>query len=309
MKTIIITGQTATGKTDLALSQAIQNNGEIVNFDSRQVYKKLDIITGKDINLSTFTAVKKLNGFDIGYYLIGQTKLWLYDVVDPKQYFSSFDFVTCAREVIEMIRLAGKVPILVGGTYLYLYHLLYKIETEHIPPDFLLRQKLNDKNITYLQDKLKNIDQVLFEHLNESDRNNPQRLIRKIELANHYKKRGVKVPTVMKYAYNDFFSSADIEYSGVVFKDKNLLKKTISNRVEKRLKQGAIEEVKSLIQNGYNEQDPGLKTIGYKQIFQFLKNKCSKEEAIQDWINKEVQYTKRQLTFMKKDPNLQWIYV
>src|SRR3989339_119907 len=304
MKTIIITGQTATGKTDLALSQAIQNNGEIINFDSRQVYKKLDIITGKDINLSAFITVKQLNGFDIGYYLIGQTKLWLYDIVDPKQYFSSFDFTACAREVIEIIRLAGKVPIFVGGTYLYLYHLLYTIETEHISPDFSLRQRLEDKNLTYLQKKLKKIDQVLFEHLNESDRKNPQRLVRKIELASYYKKKGVRVPTVMKYTYNDFFKSADIEYRGIVFKDKNLLKKTIANRVEKRLKQGAIEEVKSLIQSRYNEQDPGLKTIGYQQIFQFLKNKCSKEEAIQDWINKEIQYTKRQLTFMKKDPNM-----
>ena len=125
MKIIIITGPSATGKTRLALSLARKEKGELVNFDSRQVYKYLDIITGKDR--------PKNNAF----------KIWLYDVVDPKEYFSSFDYVRQAMKVMQDILHRKKTPILVGGTYLYLYHLLYKVETENIPPDMILRKKLN----------------------------------------------------------------------------------------------------------------------------------------------------------------------
>jgi len=93
---------------------------------------------------------------------------------------------------------------------------------------------------------------------------------------------------------------------GLKYKDKNKLRQAIKTRVEKRLKQGAIEEVKSLLKKGYKKTDPGLKTIGYQQIISYLEGKVNKEEAIKQWITAEVQYAKRQLTFMKKDKNIQW---
>ena len=88
---------------------------------------------------------------------------------------------------------------------------------------------------------------------------------------------------------------------GLKYKDKNKLRQAIKTRVEKRLKQGAIEEIKSLLKKGYKKTDPGLKTIGYQQIISYLEGKVNKEEAIKQWITAEVQYAKRQLTFMKKD--------
>src|SRR3989338_10142578 len=135
MEIIIITGPSATGKTALALSLAQKYDGELVNFDSRQIYKKLDIITGKDID-----------------------NVWLYDIVDPKEYFSSFDYARRAITIIKDITDRKKVPILVGGTYLYLYHLLYQVETESIPPNSKLRKKLNAQTISKLQQKLQNVD-------------------------------------------------------------------------------------------------------------------------------------------------------
>ena len=141
---IIITGQTATGKTKLALELAKKYDGELINFDSRQIYKYLDIITGKDIP---------------------KTKIWLYDIVTPDQYFSSFDFVKLVTPIIEDIKKRNKTPILVGGTYLYLKHLLYGIDDNNSPPDFKLRKKLNDKSVEYLQKMLIKLNKNIFENL------------------------------------------------------------------------------------------------------------------------------------------------
>ena len=283
MKIVIITGPSATGKTSLALQYAEKYDGELVNFDSRQIYKKLDIITGKDID-----------------------NVWLYDIVDPKEYFSSFDYARHAITVIKDITDRKKVPILVGGTYLYLYHLLYQVETENIPPNSELRKKLNAQTISKLQQKLQNVDASLFESLNESDKQNPQRLIRKIEIATSYRKKGTKVPTAMRFQYNDFFKDKKIEFIGLSYKNRVDILRTIKERVDKRLQEGALDEVKSLLEQGYTEYDPGMKTIGYQQIIRYLKGETTKQQAIDEWTLKEFQYTKRQLTFMKKDLHIIW---
>lgn len=315
----VITGQTATGKTEYALKLAQQYNGELINCDSRQVYKKLDIITGKDLyQYSVFRSqYLVLNKFDIGYYLIQNTeykiqntKLWLYDIINPNQYFSSFDWVQCAIPVIKDIIKRGKTPIIVGGTYLYLKHLLYGFETETIPPNWELRKKLNSKSVIYLQNKLKKINIAQFNRLNYSDRNNPQRLIRKIEICKYISLRGSQ-----RTSTNEVISSTNnklnlknlnINLVGFYYQDKQKLKNQIITRVEKRLKIGAIKEVKLLLKSGYSSDDPGLKTIGYQQIIKYLNKDYSLEEAKTDWVNKEVQYAKRQITFMKQNTSIKW---
>ena len=274
---IIITGQTATGKTKLALELAEKYNGELINFDSRQIYKYLDIITGKDIP---------------------KNKIWLYDVVKPDQYFSSFDFVKQVTPIIEDVKSRGKTPILVGGTYLYLKHFLYGIDDVNGPPNFRLREKLNSKSVDYLQKYLISLDPKIFDNLNHSDQFNPRRLIRKIEIA----KSPIKT-VLIKTVFN---KSVPEIFIGLKYKDKSKLRQTIEKRVEERLKNGAIEEVNKLLKMGYSENDPGLKTIGYQQIIKYLNKELTKEKAVEDWINKEVQYAKRQLTFMKKDKNIEW---
>ena len=318
MSLIIITGQTATGKTKLALELAKKHNGELINFDSRQIYKYLDIITGKDLPKNSEFIIQNLelkSKYNIGYYSLAiynhlkpfTTKLWLYDVVTPDQYFSSFDFVEKVKPVIDDIKKRGKTPILVGGTYLYLKHLLYGFNDNNVKPNFELRKKLDTKTVKELQDILKKLSPESFNLLNHSDVNNPRRLMRKIEVA--------------------IFNSADLTDStdsdrlnpissgfirfhpkiiGLKYRDKSKLRQVIEKRVEERLKNGAIDEVKNILKMGYKSTDPGLKTIGYQQIIKYLNNELTKEKAIEDWINKEVQYAKRQLTFMKKDPNIQW---
>src|SRR3989338_218635 len=235
---IIITGQTATGKTKLALELAEKYNGELINFDSRQIYKYLDIITGKDIP---------------------KEKIWLYDIVTPDQYFSSFDFLKLVTPIIEDIKKRGKTPILVGGTYLYLKHLLYGIDDNNSPPNFKLRNELNNKTVKELQNILTKLDVQLFNRLNNSDVNNPRRLMRRIEIASTTKKR--------TYIRSDL-KRTDLPntFIGLRYKDKSKLRQVIIKRVEERLKNGAIDEVKKLLKISYTENDPGLKTIGYQQI-------------------------------------------
>ena len=279
---IVIVGQTATGKTKLALKLAEKYNGELINFDSRQVYKYLDIITGKDLPAE---------------------KVWLYDVVTPDQYFSSFDFVKLVSPIIKDIESREKTPILVGGTYLYLKHLLYGFNDNNIPPNFKLRKKLNDKSVKELQDILKKLSLQSFNRLNNSDVNNPRRLIRKIEIAKN--NMGVLNNKFQRISTN--FNKFHIKsFIGLKYKNKSKLREVIVKRVEERLKNGAINEVKKLLKMGYKSNDPGMKTIGYQQIIKFLNNELIQLKAVEDWVNKEVQYAKRQLTFMKQDKNIEW---
>ena len=290
MKVIIITGQTATGKTQLAANLAKKHNGELINCDSRQIYKKLDIITGKD-------RPKNI-------------KIWLYDIIDPKQYFSSYDWVQYALKVIKDILLRNKTPIIVGGTYFYLYHLLYDVETQHIKPDWNLRQKLNTKSVVELQKMYRALDVQSFNRLNNSDKNNPQRLIRKIEILSRSPQSvdSFDLPKHMSLP-KKLGQKIDIKYRGLCYKNNIELSKQIEKRVEKRITQGAIAEVKKLIRKGYSENDPGLKTIGYRQLFNYINKRCTLEEEIHEWVTKEIQYAKRQYTFMKKDRNIKWQFI
>lgn len=320
-KVIIVTGQTATGKTKLALNLAQKYNGELINCDSRQIYKHLNIVTGKNIAKSSkliFKKKYKISSYDIGFYNIDTNKIWLYDIVDPKDYFSSFDFTQCALFVIKKLLEQKKTPILVGGSYFYIYHLLYKIPTETILPNWPLRKKLAKKTVNELQKILSRINSQSFNRLNNSDRNNPRRLIRKIEmtqfLLHHPERHHVFAPvegsnnklTIHKKLNLDNLKT---EFIGLKFKNRNDLIKTIKYRVKQRLEYAAIEETKSLLQQGYKKNDPGLKTIGYSQIIQYIKGSLTYAEAVNQWVTKEIQYAKRQYTFMKKDPNIKWTEV
>ncbi len=285
---VVITGQTATGKTRLAIQYAKKYNGELINCDSRQVYKYLDIITGKDKEE------------------VENVPVHLYDVVDPKENFSSYDFKVKANKVIKDILKRGKTPIIVGGTYFYISHLLYGIETENIEPDFQLRKELDKKSVVELQDILKRINIKEFQKLNESDRNNPRRLIRRIEIV---KSEDVQFLRLERYAGTSTFmeSKINIELLALRFKKKKQLAKAIRQRVEKRLEQGAVEELKKLLKKGYKLKDPGLKTNGCQEIADFIKGKITREVLIDKWVTIELQYAKRQYTFMKKDKNIKWI--
>ncbi len=322
MQLIIITGQTATGKTKLALEFAKKYNGELINCDSRQIYQQLNIISGKDLaRNSKFKSQLSKSGFNIGYYLVSQQsnnrtteqsnnflKIWLYDIIKPNQYFSSYDWVNCALPVIKNIYKRGKTPIIVGGTYHYLYHLLYQVKTASIPPNWRLRTKLKHLPVSLLQNQLKQLNRHLFNQLNSSDRSNPHRLIRKIEIAISGQSLFLSrsLPFIYDLPHKLNFSAVDLNLIGLAYKNKNDLIAAVKNRVNQRLSQGALKEIDQLIANGYQLTDFGLNTIGYRQLFAFRQNKVSLSQATDQWITAELQYAKRQLSFMKKDPRIVW---
>lgn len=311
MNTIyIITGQTATGKTDYALNLAKRENGELVNSDSRQIYKHLDIITGKELNLTDkkFILYKNFNQFEIGYYqtLQNKTKIWMYDVIDPKLPFSVFDYTECAIQTIKHILSEHKNPVIVGGTYFYLKQLVHGGINHAVDPDWKLRKELEGKSVNELQDSLKKINRDIFEKLNNSERHNPQRLIRWIEIA---KKPEINSAKPNQKTLKELFPDINIKMIGITPPEKDILKKRIAERVKIRIHNGAIKEVEQLLTKGYKKTDPGLNTIGYAQILKYLDKTISKDIMINEWITKELQYAKRQLTFMKKDPDIEWIAI
>ena len=284
----IVTGQTATGKTKHALKLAKEYNGELISCDSRQIYDKLDIVTGKDFELLQSSGVK----------------IWLYDIVSPKKTFSAHDYREAAQKTITNILSRGKTPIIVGGTYFYLQELLYERSKERVEADWSLRKKLENASILELQQKLQKLSPEFFNSLNQSERNNPHRLIRKIEILSvnpSYKETGAE------YEFSPFFSKIKIDITGIKFTKQIDLQTAIKKRAEERLKNGAVDEVQQLIKLGFKESDPGLQTIGYKQIFQYLSGTISEKSMSDEWVSKEVQYAKRQHTFMKFDPNIHWI--
>ena len=309
MNLLILFGQTATGKTAKALELVDQYNGEIVNFDSRQIYKKLDIVTGKDLKEnSKFKLQIQIQNKTVGYYEVAScklqaTRLWLYDIIDPKDTFSSAEYVAYAENVIQDIVSRGKTPILVGGTGYYLRHLLFGTPEIDIKEDWNLRKVLEGKTVKELQAILKEKNPHMVGQLNNSDRNNPRRLIRRIEIATS----GRTLPSLsqretLSARLGNCGCQSDlmITYLPFFHSSTAIAREKITLRVEERIKRGAIDEVAHLLKKKYSKTDPGLNAIGYEQIIAYLNNEMSLDEAKKQWITKEMQYAKRQKTYFKK---------
>lgn len=305
-KILIISGQTATGKTNLGIFLAKNFNGEVVSFDSRQAYQKLDIITGKEKNKLKIKnpaccrqARQKLKitikNLELIYNKINDVPIWLYDVYDPKEQINAFDFCQKADLVIDNIVKRGKLPIIVGGTVFYIKSFLQGFQ-EDVPPNWELRKNLDSRSLDELQTILKSLNYERFARMNRSDQNNKRRLIRAIEI--HQMKLKIKNQKLKikkdKNKYKYLFLSLVL--------DKEVLKEKIKTRVEERIRQGALEEIKSLLDSGYSFQDPGLNTLGYKQLKDFFLNKISFDKAKENWIKAEIDYARRQLVFLKKIP-------
>lgn len=306
-KLIVITGQTATGKTALALNKASLLHGNLINADSRQIYRGLTIISGKDVEDDHFDTAYKAGDKTIGYYTLKNIPVWLYDIIDPRQSFSSHEYVTLATSLIAKLLKKDITPIVVGGTYLYLYHLLYGLD-EAGDINSELREQLNSKSVTELQHLLIDKDNEMFNQLNHSDQNNPHRLIRKLEQI----EAGIRT-TGMSQNYTFRLPSLlhipdlEIEMYGTHTEDKDALKATIRKRVVQRIEGGAVEEVQKILSSGYKGDEPGLKTLGFSLLSDYIRNNISKYTLIEQWTIKELQYAKRQYTFMKRDPNIKWI--
>jgi tRNA dimethylallyltransferase len=278
-KILVIVGPTAIGKTGLGIKLAHQFKGEIISADSRQVYKGMDIITGKDLS--------------------GEVKTWLLDVVTPDQKFSVADYYELAWKAIEDIWSRGKLPIVVGGTGFYIKALIEGIGTLGIKPDWELRKKLADCSINQLMDYLNKIDPERSQKMNESDRKNPRRIVRAIEVALKLKTENLKQNT------NNYYE-IDKLMIGLTAPNE-ILYQRIDQRVEERVNAGAEEEIKKLLDKGYTWENSVLgQTIGYCEWQEYFEGKDSSETVIQKWKFAEHDYARRQMTWFRKNQSINW---
>jgi len=311
-KLLAIVGPTATGKTTLGISLAKTFNGELISADSRQIYMYLNIGTGKDIPNgveATFqecdTHSWNVRDKQIGYYLINGVKIWLYDVVDPSLRFSAGEYMRLAKSIIEDIWKRGKLPIIVGGTGFYIKALLGEQELSSVDADWELRDELEKLLVVELQQKLNDLDDQKLGIMNDSDRQNPRRLIRAIEIA-----KKIQNPTTPAGGQESKIQKSDLKVESLLkvglSADKQELYKKIDQRVEDRYKQGIVEEIKELFKNGYSWEDPGLNSLGYWQWKLYLEGKNTASEVIERWKYDEHKYARRQLTYFKKDKQIVW---
>lgn len=294
-KILIICGPTATGKTSVGIDLALKLKGEIVSADSRQAYQGLDIGTGKDIpSRSEFKLKKKLSGFEIGYYLLDQVPVWLLDLVSVRKQFNLAHWLKCSHWTIENIWQRGKLPIIVGGTGFYIRSLVRGIGTLGIPADKRLRRELEGLSLNNLQTRLKKLSPRAWGEMNQSDRANPRRLIRKIEIL----LSGKKITPGSGIKANWLLIGLRAE--------KKILYQGIDQRVIARLKAGLIDEIKNLLKKGIKWSDPGMETLAYKEFRDYFENSLSLEKAVEKWRFHEHGYARRQLTWFKKEKGINW---
>jgi len=292
----VITGQTATGKTSCALVRAQQTNADIISADSRQLYQHLTCITGKDIDSASFTLIEDLPQFRIGYYTVDGIRIWGYDLVMPDQPVSSALYVTYVNYILENTIHTHATPIVVGGTYLYLQDLLYGIASP-VQPNAKVRSELASCTVPELQELLKKHAPDVYAQLNHSDQHNPHRLIRRIEIA--VSGSELHLPSSEpKYTITSFI--------GLRHATPELLEQRIHARVIDRFEHGALAEIKHLISLGYTAESPGCTATGYAEMFAYHAGELGREDAINQWAQSEIRYAKRQWTFMKKNPAIQW---
>ncbi len=288
IKLLVILGPTSTGKTDLALSLAKKFNGELISCDSRQVYKGLDLGTGKLPGKNV--KVKKREG----YWILDGIKIWMYDVADPKEQYDVSKYISKASKILYKIQKQGKLPIIAGGTGLYLKGLLYGFSNLGIPMDKKLRKQLEKLSLQELQNKLQKLALDRWNLMNNSDRQNPRRLVRAIELSMN-KGEGVK----------DQVKNFDVLKIGLTAPRKVLYQR-IDERVILRINQGMIKEAQRLYKNGLSFKRMKQLGLEYGILADYLEKKITKEELIKILQGKIHAYAKRQLTWFKKEPETNW---
>lgn len=274
-KILIIIGPTASGKTSLSIKLAKKFNGEIISADSRQVYKGMNLGTGK-------VTKKEMQG--IKHYLL--------DVVSPEKRFTAADFARLGNRAIKQILKRGKLPIICGGTGFYIDALLYGLP-KTTAPDWRLRRKLEKLSNVQLFNKLKRIDKARAKTI---DKNNRRRLIRSLEIV---LKTGKPMPEFVRQTKFDILKIG-------VKRSKNELKKRIHKRLIARFKQGMVKEVKNLQRQGVSWQKLDDFGLEYRFISRYLHGIINREEMIMLLETAINQYVKRQMTWFKRDKQIIW---
>ncbi len=285
-KVIVLVGPTCSGKSGLAIEIAMQLNSEIVSADSRQIYKFLNIGTAKP-------ATSEL--IHVKHHLI--------DNINPDSVFNAGIFVEEAERIISILHSQNKIPVVAGGTGLYIKSLIdgiiNSIDTnEEMRKDFLDKRKKFGNE--YLYDELKKVDSISAATMLPQ---NWKRVMRALEVYyitgkpiwQHFKDQ--------KKNNNFIYLQFGLDW------EREILYRRIEDRVDSMIKDGLVHEVKSLLAKGYSKQINALNTVGYKEIISYLENEISLERAIELIKRNTRRYAKRQLTWFKADKRIEWIKI
>lgn len=293
-KILVILGPTAVGKTDLAVKLAKKFGGELIAADSRQVYCGLDIGTGK------YSPGDKFKKFS-GKWLLNDVAILGYDLIEPGKQFTAADFAKFFWKTVPKIWAKNKLPILVGGTGFYIKAALSGFETLGIPLNLKLRKELGKFSVAKLFQKLLKIDPKKANSLFPSDKRNSRRLIRAIEVATYLKNHP---QFVLMYPY---IGKSEIDVLKIGLNcPRKVLYYRIDQRVDERIELGLIDEVKKLLKKGIKADR--LKEFGleYRFLTQFVLVELKKEEAISELKFAIHDFSRRQLTWFKKEKDIFW---
>lgn len=288
-KLLVILGPTASGKTDLAIKIAKKYNGEVISADSRQIYRGMDIGTAKPLDLEGIPH-------------------WLLDIKNPNQIYTVAEFKKDAVKKIKEILKRKKLPILTGGTGLYIKAIVENLDIPKVTADPVLRKKIEKEiekhGLDFVFKKLVKLDP---EAAYIVDPKNPRRVIRALEVTLLTKKPFSQQRKSGKLLF-------DVLEIGISFPNEKL-KERINKRAEQMIKNGLADEVKNLVKKyppklvgeaGGQEQQ-AFDAIGYREIIEYFKNKITLEQAKEKIKINTWHFARRQMTWFKKDKKIRWI--
>lgn len=283
---VILTGPTAVGKTKASIGLAKAIGGEIISADSMQVYKQMDIGSAK---------IKPSEMDGIPHYLV--------DILEPDEEFHVVLFQQMAKQAIQKIYEKGKIPILVGGTGFYIQAVLYDIDFSENEKDTSYREELEKlaqtKGAEYLHDRLRKVDEKSAQDIHA---NNVKRVIRALE---YFHQTGEKIS---EHNEEQRKKVSPYNFSYFVLNDERAhLYERINLRVDQMINEGLVREVQSLKEKGYTRDMVSMQGLGYKEMLDYLDNKCSLEEAVEIIKRDTRHFAKRQITWFKRESDVTWI--
>lgn len=285
-KVIVIVGPTASGKTALSIEVAKKISGEVISADSMQIYKDMDIGTAK---------VTKEEAQEIKHYLV--------DFVSPDQRYTVSDFKKDAEKAIEEILSKGKVPIVVGGTGLYVNSLIYGIEYQDMEYDEEYRNELMKKSETIegLEELWNEANRIDSEAMEKISHNDAKRITRVLEIYNATGKTKTELEVLskqkgVKYDYKVFAISMD----------RSMLYERIDKRVDIMIEQGLEDEVKNLLKK-YDDFPTAMQGLGYKEVKEYFDGIITRDEMIEKIKKESRHYAKRQLTWFRRNKEIIWL--
>ncbi|HDR6315425.1 TPA: tRNA (adenosine(37)-N6)-dimethylallyltransferase MiaA [Bacillus thuringiensis] len=285
-KVAVIIGPTAVGKTKLSIDLAKALNGEIISGDSMQIYRTMDIGTAK-------VTKEEMDG--IPHYMV--------DIKNPEESFSVAEFQERVRKHIREITERGKLPIIVGGTGLYIQSVLFDYQFTDDAGDAIYREQMEklalERGVEYVHQKLQEVDPESAERIHA---NNVRRVIRALEI---FHTTGEKMSDQLEKQENELLY--DVSLIGLTM-DREMLYDRINLRVDIMMDQGLLEEVEGLYNRGIRDCQ-SIQAIGYKEIYDYFEDRVSLEEAVSQLKTNSRRYAKRQLTWFRNKMDVTWFDV